>query len=253
MFAAVDTSTRRSPGMVVQVGIRPPRRNPRAEWRVDEVAAGPGAHVSSPRRDPVSGTSMTHDPASSIDLDVLLRARAGDQDALTRLVTHYRPKLERWAHARLPPCARGMEDTRDIVEDAMAKAVLRLPSFEPHGPHAWGYYLRTAVKHEIVDRIRRARARPVQDVLDENLPSRRHRPDEDAIVAELMERYAQALRMLPPDMQEMLVDSLEWEMSHAEIAAKFGKPSADAARMAVRRAVLQLAAIMADLCGEAGS
>jgi RNA polymerase sigma factor (sigma-70 family) len=146
-----------------------------------------------------------------------------------------------------------MEDTRDIVEDAMAKAVLRLPSFEPHGPHAWGYYLRTAVKHEIVDRIRRARARPVQDVLDENLPSRRHRPDEDAIVAELMERYAQALRMLPPDMQEMLVDSLEWEMSHAEIAAKFGKPSADAARMAVRRAVLQLAAIMADLCGEAGS
>jgi RNA polymerase sigma factor (sigma-70 family) len=253
MFAAVDTSIGRSTGVVVQVGSRRPRRKPPIERMVNDVPAGPHVHVSSPRRSPASGPSMTSDPESSIDLDILRRAQAGDQDAISRLVTHYRQKLERWAHGRLPPYARGMEDTGDIVQDAMAKAVRRLPSFEPHGPHAWRYYLRTAVKHEIVDRIRRARVRPKPEALDEKLPDHAQSPDEAAMAAELMERYARALEMLPPETQEILLARLEWEMSYAEIAAKFGKPSADAARMAVRRALLQLAGVMTDLTGEVPS
>jgi RNA polymerase sigma factor (sigma-70 family) len=253
MFPVTDISIGRRPGVVVHARLRRPRRVRRVGSAVESLAAAPRTRVSSARRDPAARPPMTIDPEASISLDILLRARAGDQDAITRLVEHYRPRLERWAHGRLPQFARDIEDTRSIVQAVMIKAVRRLPSFQPDRPHAWRFYLCTAVKHAIIDCTRRVQARPRLEPLDERLPSIEPSPDRAAMSAEIVELYTQALSTLPPDMQEMLVDSLEWDMSHAELAAKFGKPSVDAARMAVSRAKLQLAAAMARMCGKVPS
>jgi hypothetical protein len=43
--------------------------------------------------------------ASSFEL--VLRARGGDQEALNDLCARYLPRLQRWAHGRLPASARG--------------------------------------------------------------------------------------------------------------------------------------------------
>src|ERR1700752_5220157 len=67
--------------------------------------------------------------ASSFDL--VLRATAGEQDALEALRALYLPRLQRWAHGRIPPAARSALQTHDLVQDILIKVVERLPSFQP--------------------------------------------------------------------------------------------------------------------------
>ena len=58
---------------------------------------------------------MVTDPESSVEL--LERARAGDSDALDRLLGRYLPRLRRWASGRLPRRARDLSDTDDLVQE----------------------------------------------------------------------------------------------------------------------------------------
>src|SRR5829696_8052644 len=48
---------------------------------------------------------VPRDPESSLAL--VERARDGDDEALGRLCARYLPRLQRWAHGRLPSWARG--------------------------------------------------------------------------------------------------------------------------------------------------
>jgi RNA polymerase sigma-70 factor (ECF subfamily) len=66
-------------------------------------------------------------------------------------------------------------------------------------------------------------------------------PLEEAIGAEAVARYEAALSRLRPDDREVVIARVEMDMSYEEIAQLLGKPSADAARMAVHRALLRLA------------
>jgi RNA polymerase sigma-70 factor (ECF subfamily) len=52
------------------------------------------------------------------------------------------------------------------------------------------------------------------------------------------------LSRLRPDDREVVIARVEMDMSYEEIAQLLGKPSADAARMAVHRALLRLAVEM---------
>ena len=69
-------------------------------------------------------------------------------------------------------------------------------------------------------------------------------PLEAAIGQETVERYESALMTLTADEREAIVARLELGLTHAELADAMGKPSADAARMAVARAMLRLARAM---------
>ena len=91
----------------------------------------PGMDESAPKRGvpPVSATGPLPSAASSFDL--VLRANAGDSDALEALCARYTPRLQRWAHGRIPPAARGALQTHDLVQDTLMRVVERLPSFEP--------------------------------------------------------------------------------------------------------------------------
>ena len=61
---------------------------------------------SAPKRGvaPVNATGPLPSAASSFDL--VLRANAGDRDALEALCARYTPRLQRWAHGRIPPAAQ---------------------------------------------------------------------------------------------------------------------------------------------------
>src|SRR5437764_74539 len=62
-----------------------------------------------------------------------------------------------------------------------------------------------------------------------------------AIGSEALDRYEAALHRLKPNERELIVARCELDFSAAEIATIFGKGSADAARMAVARALVRLA------------
>jgi len=71
-------------------------------------------------------------------------------------------------------------------------------------------------------------------------------PLERAIGRQRLDRYDAALAKLRPMEREAIVARLELQQSYEEVALALGKPSADAARMLVARAVKNLIKAMDD-------
>lgn len=71
-------------------------------------------------------------------------------------------------------------------------------------------------------------------------------PLEDAIADESARRYREALGRLHPDEQELIVGRIELGYSYEQLALTSGRPTPDAARIAVKRALLRLAERIAD-------
>ena len=174
-------------------------------------------------------------------LELLARAQAGDSQALDDLIARYLPRLRRWASGRLPSWAREREDTDDLVQETVIKTLRKLEGFEPRHPGAFQAYLRQAVLNRIRDSIRRQERRPAPETLDEEMTSDRTSPLEQAIGAEALARYDAALATLPDRDQEVIIGRIEWGYDYDELARELGKPSSEAARVAVRRALLKLA------------
>jgi RNA polymerase sigma-70 factor (ECF subfamily) len=69
-------------------------------------------------------------------------------------------------------------------------------------------------------------------------------PLEAALGVQALERYESALEQLRPQDREMVVARIEMGFSYAEIAVMLGRPSPDAARVAITRALVRLAEIL---------
>jgi RNA polymerase sigma factor (sigma-70 family) len=176
---------------------------------------------------------------SSVDL--LLKAQSGDDDALNELLARYLPRLQRWASGRLPAGVRTMLDTGDLVQDAIINALRHLNTLEIRTESTLQAYLRQAVKNRIIDLYRRAARHPVREEIPENALADDTSPLEAAIGAEALECYERALASLKHDEREAIVLRVELGLDYEEMATQLGKPSADAARMAVTRAIARLA------------
>lgn len=182
-------------------------------------------------------------PMASIEL--LARARSGDEVALNDLCARYLPRLQKWAHGRLPAWARGALDTHDLVQDVVAQVIQRLGSFEPRHDGAFQAFLRTALLNRIRDEIRRAHRRPT-DTLASDRPADGPSPIEEAIGSEALARYEAALQRLRPTDREAIIARIELGLPYTEVAQALGKPSVAAAHVAVSRALLKLAKEMSD-------
>ena len=193
------------------------------------------------RRPPTPAEGPTARATGESTQDLLDLARHGDQPALTRLYDRYRLPLLRWARGRLPSFARDLRDTTDLVQEAMLHTFQRLDEFEHRGTGALSGYLREAVLHRVRDEIRRAGRRPGAVPLDPSAADSGPSPLEAAVGAEALARYDAALARLPIAEREAIVARVEMGCDYAEIAEMLSKPSADAARMAVSRALVHLA------------
>jgi RNA polymerase sigma-70 factor (ECF subfamily) len=185
---------------------------------------------------------MPDDPESSMDL--LRQAQAGDEQALDDLLARYLPRLQRWASGRLPAGIRTMNDTADIVQDAIINALRNLGGIEIRTDGALQAYLRQSVNNRIIDQYRRHGRRPPREEIPEDAVAAGPSPLEDAIGAEALEHYERALASLREEDREAIVLRVELGLEYDELAIQLGKPSAAAARMAVTRAIARLAAEM---------
>jgi RNA polymerase sigma-70 factor (ECF subfamily) len=183
--------------------------------------------------------------SNETSLDLVRRAQAGDNDALNALIARYLPRLRRWATGRLPAHARGMADTQDLVQETISRAFRKIEAFEVRGDGALQAYLRQTLLNEIRQEIRRASRRPPpadpdgeQRAAEVEAPN--PSPLEEAIGSEALARYERALARLRSEDREAIVARIELGLSHQEVADAIGKPSANAARMAVERALLRL-------------
>ena len=172
--------------------------------------------------------------------ELLRRCRLGDAQALERLLQRYMPALERWARGRLPRWARDMSDTQDLVQDTFIQVVKHLDTFRPQREGALQAYLRQALMNRIRDELRRSSRRPTRTELPDAMAATGASPLEQAIGQEALETYEAALAALRDADREAIIARVELGQSYEEMAAILGKPTPDAARVAVHRAMLRL-------------
>lgn len=187
------------------------------------------------------------DPESSFAL--VLRVREGDRIAAELLFARYSRRLHQWAHGSLPPWARGLGDTHDLVQDTMMQVFRRLPGFQPRHAGAFFGYVRRTLHNNIVNRVRGSKGAGAFEVLDDENEARLIRPEtperEHQIdVQRRFARYEVELEQLKPEYREVIIARNEMGLAWDEIAELMQK-SAGAVQMQYHRAVLKLAEQMA--------
>lgn len=176
--------------------------------------------------------------------ELIERAQDGDSSALEQLLARYRPRLHRWASGRLPRYAREMTDTEDLVQEALIGTFRNFRDFEQRGEWALQAYLRRAVMNRVRDELRRFETRPPHGAIPDQALSSELSPLQVAMGAETFARYEAALGHLSDAEREAVIARIELGCSYQEIAALLDKPTADAARMTISRALARLAELM---------
>jgi RNA polymerase sigma-70 factor (ECF subfamily) len=183
-------------------------------------------------------------PDTETSLDLLKRLQAGDATALDLLIARYRPRMVRWASGRLPAYARDLAETQDLVQDSLVQAFRKIKGIEVRGEGALQAYLRQVLLNAIRMELRRVRRRPSGAPLADNVQADAATPLEHAIGRQTLDRYEAALEALRSEDREIVIAHVEFGFSHQELAQAFGKPSANAARMALQRALMRVAEAM---------
>jgi RNA polymerase sigma factor (sigma-70 family) len=189
------------------------------------------------------GSAVHHANLASIRRPVAeaLDARGGAEQQSTVELTI------RAQAGRLPPAARGMVETQDIVLEAVHRGMSRLPELQLQGPGTLIAYMRRILKNLIVDYVRSAVRRPYAVALDERQADLGQSPLERVLDSERLELYEAALERLKPRDAALVTLRVEEQLGHEEIAVELGLASGNAARIAGKRAVLRLAHEMSKL------
>lgn len=186
--------------------------------------------------------------------ELLVRVRGGDEDAVNRILRIYMPLLQRWAHGRLPPSARGLAATEDLVQITLLRVLEHVGAFEPRHPGAFLAYLRRSLLNNLRNEIRAASRRPAGDSqATEEIADPGSSPLEQVIGARALEAYERALQELEDEHRAAVIMKIELGCGNDEIAALLGSPSANAARMVVSRALVRLAKLIHEEAADHGS
>ena len=141
---------------------------------------------------PLAGSNLLSLEMAST-LDLLERARGGDERAWNVMMQRCMRGLRRFAAGRLPQHCRGMNDTEDLVQDTVINALRRIDHVEIRHEGALLAYLRQAVLRRIIDEVRKRNRRPMAVSLPENQADEALSALEQVIGQQNVERYEAAL------------------------------------------------------------
>jgi len=175
-------------------------------------------------------------------LGLLEQARHGDESAMDRLYRKVLPAVRQWARGQVPRESRGALDTDDLVQETLMRTLSHMTRLESSKDRGFYMYLREALRNRIRDELRRVRRRPETGGEDlGRIPEAAPGPLQQVIGKQSFERYEEALARLEPGDRAMVVARIEFGLGWSEIAEVSGKPSEDAARMTVSRALARIA------------
>ena len=138
---------------------------------------------------------------------------------------------------------RDLSDTADLVQHAIVGALRHLDRFEPRRRDALRAYLRQAIRNRVLDELRRHGRRPLHVPMDgaDLAAEAGLSPLARLLSREQEERLHRAMDRLRAEDRELVIARLDLGYNYSQIALATGRPSPDAARMAVHRALLRLA------------
>jgi RNA polymerase sigma-70 factor (ECF subfamily) len=182
------------------------------------------------------------DSLSAQTSELLLGGR--DVRSEARLFELYGPRLLTLLRGRLPPAARSVTDTVDLVQDVWTKALHRLPEFEGQRAGAFWAFLRRIATNHLIDTFRKAGARgpsaALPDATVDEFSACGESPSHELLAYEAGVNFDRALEALSLREREALLLHFELHRPWDEIALDVGYPSGDAARKAVKRAAHKL-------------
>jgi len=201
---------------------------------VGEVTADQGGNRTLPGEELESGI------AAEPTMVLIQRIREGDNAARDVLLRRFMPLLKRWGRGRLPRHMRDVQDTDDLVQVTLMKALNHIGDLHSTRRGAFLQYLCQTLLNQVRDEIRRRNRHPRRVAIDPDLSdSDDLTPIEQIVGAEEMRAYEQALSTLPKRQQALLLMRVEFGMSYPEIAIETGS-TPDAVRVMIARAILQV-------------
>jgi RNA polymerase sigma-70 factor (ECF subfamily) len=210
------------------------------------------------------GTLMEHNSGESVDL--LERARAADEAALSELFTRHRDRLRRMVEMRLDVRLQPRIDASDVIQDAYLEVTERLQEYlgNPTLPFfLWlrlvvGERLTTLHRHHLGTQMRDAGrevslypgALPAASsaALAAQLLGKHTSPTQAAIRAERLLRLQEAVNRLDPLDREVLSLRHFEQLTRAETAKVLGIEESAAAKRYLR-ALKRLKDTLADMPG----
>jgi RNA polymerase sigma-70 factor (ECF subfamily) len=201
-------------------------------------------------------------PDAMTTQELLDRAKAGDADAVNRLLDRHREPVRRLIDLRLDPAIVQRVDASDVVQEVLLEASKRLQEYlrKPAMPfHLW---LRHLAKDHLIDAHRRHhqaqkrgvdREQPIHRPawadrssleLAGQLMDHERTPASEAIQQELQRRLHDALARLDEDDREVIQMRHFEQLGNQDVAAALGLSEA-AASMRYLRAVRRLRDLLA--------
>ncbi len=150
--------------------------------------------------------------------DWVRRARAGDEDAFTRLVETYQTPIYNLCYRMLGEAGEAEES----AQEAFLRAYAQLSTYDPARP--FKTWLFSIASHYCIDRLRKRRLTwlsiedetlPPHPALQEQTPG----PEEQAMRHEQSAAIQAVLAKLAPDDRAVIVMRYWYDMSYEEIAA----------------------------------
>ncbi len=204
----------------------------------------PGSGDGTDRPDDTAGETLPEFGLEST-YRLLDRVKGGDAAAIELLCQRFLPRLRRWAAGRLPQHARDLLDTDDLVQEVLLRTIRHVGHFEPRRARALQAYVRKALDNRIREELRRVRRHGETRPLGQPPPTDAPSPLEELVGKDLLERYEAGLARLCARDRDAIIARVELGAPYAEVADALDLPSAEAARKAVSRALVRLAAVMA--------
>jgi RNA polymerase sigma factor (sigma-70 family) len=178
--------------------------------------------------------------SGKLDRELVARACQGDSDAQDSVLRQCVVPLSRFANSLLPLHVRNLTEPQDVVQDVLVSAAARLEYIWCDNEGALLSYLLRSVRHRVVDVIRRSSRRPQALAPLHDVPAADPSPLDAVMRAQDGVRLRRALTQLASRDRRAVMLRLRHH-SYAEIAARIDSPTANAARVTVRRAVERLA------------
>lgn len=203
---------------------------------------------------------------SSETMDLIQRARSGDEDALNAIFARHRDRLRRMVEIRLDRRLAGRVDASDVIQEAYLEVAQRLEGYlrDPQLPlFVWlrlvlgerliklhrqhlGTQMRDAGRE--VSLFREALPAASSAALAAQLLGKLTSPTQATIRAERLLRLQEALNTLDPMDREILALRHFEELTRAEAAQVLGIEEGAAAKRYIR-ALRRLKRILADMPG----
>ena len=150
------------------------------------------------------------------DAILVMRAKAGDREALDVLCSRHAPKVERLARHLL----RDPEDARDAAQEALAKLCVRLRQFR--GEAQFSTWLHRLVVNTCRDVAERQRTRTHEPLPEELGADVEHDPARGVRLSELRRELCDSLAGISPEQAQVIVlkDALGYTFEEIATAAE---------------------------------